>query len=289
MRTIAIVGPTASGKTELALRLAQHFPAEIVCADSRTIYCDLDIGTAKPSPVEQAAVRHYGLDIVQPDQPFSAAQFQRLARQWLAAIHGAGKTALIVGGTGLYVQGLLYDFAFAPPGDEARRAELEAMDILALQAYCRQHGVALPENQLNKRYLVRAIERHEAGSSPQRHHQLPTGTRLIGLNPGPEVLRQRIAHRAEQMFSGPIVAEAEAAARRYGWDAPGLTGNIYPIIRALLAGELSCQQAIEQFITADWRLAKRQLTWWRRDEHVEWFDSPEAAERTLCYNEHTYD
>ena len=133
---LAIVGPTASGKTELALRVAAAIPAEIICADSRTVYKGLDVGTAKPSAFEQSQVPHHGLDIVTPDQTFSAAEFQRYAQQWIADIRKRDKLPIIVGGTGLYVEALLYDYQFGQPIDQERREVLEGMTLEALHKYC---------------------------------------------------------------------------------------------------------------------------------------------------------
>ncbi|MBL8159969.1 tRNA (adenosine(37)-N6)-dimethylallyltransferase MiaA [Candidatus Saccharibacteria bacterium] len=287
---IAIVGPTASGKTGLALGLAARRPVTVICADSRTIYRGLDIGTAKPTPAERQATPHYGLDLVTPADTYSAAQFQQAARGWIAEARAAGRLPVIVGGTGLYVEALLYEYKFGAPVDPERRARLEAMDLPALHALCAEQGIPLPENKLNKRYVIRAIELAldhgvQRAQSPRRQRQLPPGTRLIGLDPGREILRQRITDRADQMFAGGVIKEALKAASAYGWDAPGLSGNIYPIIRKLNDGEISRQRAIELFITADWQLAKRQLTWWRRDKNVQWFGSAAEALPAMCYNE----
>lgn len=273
---IAIVGPTASGKTDLALRIAGKHPSEIICADSRTIYTGLDIGTAKPDSRERSRVPHYGLDLITPDESFSAAQFQRLARRLTDEIISRHRLPLVVGGTGLYVEGLLYDFEFDVPPDVAMRNELEALSLEELHARCRVAGIPLPENSLNKRYVIRALERR--GVRAGRAKILPEDALLIGIDPGREQLRARIRSRAEQMFAGDsIVTEAIKAAEQYGWSAPGLTGNIYPLIRQMSAGEITHGQAIEQFVTLDWRLAKRQLTWWRRNQDVRWFDSTAAA------------
>lgn len=272
---VAIIGPTASGKTDLALRLADHLPLEIICADSRTIYRGLDLGTAKPSPAEQARVPHHGLDLVTPDQPFSAASFQALAQDWLVTIRQRQHLPVVVGGTGLYVESLLYNFTFAAPADPNERARLEALNTKDLQQLCLQRAGALPANRLNRRHLVRAIER--AGQAPPSRQPLTAGSMVVGLNPGREELRRRIEARAHTIFAADVVAEAQLAADRYGWDAPGLSGNIYPILRSLKKGEISRQVAIEHFITADWQLARRQMTWWRRNQDVQWFSSAAAA------------
>ncbi len=271
---LAIVGPTASGKTELALRVAAAIPAEIICADSRTVYKGLDVGTAKPSAFEQSQVPHHGLDIVTPDQTFSAAEFQRYAQQWIADIRKRDKLPIIVGGTGLYVEALLYDYQFGQPIDQERREVLEGMTLEALHKYCVLNNIELPENYKNRRYVIRAIERAEAAApqGPTKSQQLPPQSRLIGLNPGSDALRARITARAQAIFNGNVIEEAKRAASQYGWGAPGLSGNIYPIIKQLIRGELTQEQAIEQFITSDWRLAKRQRTWWRRDEHIQWYE-----------------
>lgn len=265
---IAIVGPTASGKTALALDIAERHNGEIICADSRTIYIGMDIGTAKPTAEEQARVRHWGLDVVEPGEYFSAAQFKEYAQAAIADIQARGKLPLLVGGTGLYVDSVLYDFKFGPKSDERLRASLEAQTLKQLHDYCAQHNVPLPENSLNKRHVIRAIER--SGSTDISKSSLQPNTYIVGIATNMDRLRTRIVQRSEHLFENDVEGEATMLGEKYGWDSEAMTGNIYPLIKAHLEGVLSRQEVEEKFATADYRLAKRQMTWFRRNPDIMW-------------------
>lgn len=267
-RLIAIVGPTASGKTSLALTIAERYNGEIICADSRTIYSRMDIGTAKPTTEERARVRHWGLDLVEPGQPFSAADYKRYALAAIADITSRCKLPILVGGTGLYVDSVLYDYQFGPPADQTRRAELEAMTLDQLHDYCVQHNITLPENELNKRYVIRAVEREsmsDIGKQPLRE-----GAFIVGIATSTATIRTRIAERTEHMFERDIAGEATMLGEKYGWQSQAMTGNIYPIVKSLLDGELSVAEAVDKSVTADYQLAKRQMSWFRRNPDIMW-------------------
>lgn len=265
---IAIVGPTASGKTGLALRIAEAFDCEIICADSRTVYTGMDIGTAKPTPEEQVRVRHWGLDLVRPDQSFSVADFKRYANDAIHDIRSRGKTPLLVGGTGLYVDAVLYDYELGPPADPAMRKMLETMTIVQLEQYCIDHNIQLPQNRLNKRHLVRAIERGSISTIGKS--SLQQGVYIVGITTKFETLRTRIVQRAEQLFQNDVVSEATMLGKKYGWNNESMTGNIYPLIKSHLDGDLTLQEVKDRFTTLDYRLAKRQMTWFRRNPDIMW-------------------
>jgi tRNA dimethylallyltransferase len=155
---IAIVGETASGKSALALDLAERYNGEIIAADSRTVYRGMDIGTAKPSVADRARVPHHLIDIADPDQSISAADFQRLAYKAIADIQAREKNAFLVGGTGLYIDAVLYNFKFHGPADLAERAKLEKLSVVELRQQLQDEGTPLPTNQNNPRHLVRQLE-----------------------------------------------------------------------------------------------------------------------------------
>jgi tRNA dimethylallyltransferase len=165
---IVIVGPTASGKTALAIELAQKYAGEIICADSRTLYKGMDIGTAKPTVEEQALVPHWGLDLVEPGEPFSAADFKRYALQKIDEIRARGHVPFLVGGTGLYVDGIVFDYQFGDTKNAKLRAKLEQKTIAELQVYCNENNIEMPENPQNKRYLIRAIEQVGINTTRQK-------------------------------------------------------------------------------------------------------------------------
>jgi tRNA dimethylallyltransferase len=155
-----------------------------------------------------------------------------------------------------------------------RRQQLELLSTAALQEYCTQNNIPLPENNQNKRYLIRAIE--QQGVNNKRRHEPLSNSIIVGIATDRDVLRTRIESRAEQLFTDGVVEEATMLGKRYGWRSEAMTGNIYPLVRRHLSGELSLEEMKQKFITLDWRLAKRQLTWLRRNSHITWLPLEEA-------------
>jgi tRNA dimethylallyltransferase len=271
---IVIVGPTASGKSGVAIELAEQYNGEIICADSRTIYKGMDIGTAKPSKADQARVPHWGLDLITPDQAFSAADFKAYAVQKIAEIRARGHVPILVGGTGLYVDSVVFDYEFGPAADLVMRAELEKKSLEELQSYCIEHNISLPENDQNKRYVIRAIEQQDV-STKRSETPIPNSI-IVGIATDREQLRVRIEKRSEQLFNDGVVQEAKMLGEKYGWDGEAMTGNIYRLAHAYLdtlitEGELKARNQ-----TADWQLAKRQLTWLKRNPYITWLPLDEV-------------
>ena len=267
---IVIVGPTASGKTSLAIQLAKKYRGEIICADSRTVYRGMNIGTAKPSLEEQQEVSHWGLDLVDPGDSFSVSQFKGYTRQKIKEIRSRGNIPFLVGGTGLYIDSVIFDFQFGAKYSKEKRANLQEMTISELQQYCVNHDVALPENSKNKRYLIRAIER--AGKKSSGLEVPLSNTIVVGITTDKQLLRQRITDRAKKMFKDGVVEETIGLANNAGWCNEAMTGNVYPIIKKLIEKEIDEDQAIRKFIVSDVNLVKRQLTWFRRNPFIEWGD-----------------
>ena len=280
---IVIAGPTASGKTALAIRLAKQFGGEIICADSRTIYKSMDVGTAKPSREERAAVPHWGIDLVEPGERFTVAAFKRYTMQKIGEIRARGHIPFLVGGTGLYIDSVIFDYGFAPEPDELFRQQLQGMTIEELQKYCENSNILMPENIHNKRYLVRAIERKSIIT--MRRRGLLENTFVVGITTESELLRTKITERIEQLFSNNVVEEATLLGEKYGWESEAMTGNIYPLLRKHELGEMSIEEVKVKCITLDWRLAKRQMTWLRRNPYLLWADAASAEHilsRTLA-------
>lgn len=274
---IVIVGPTASGKTALAVDLATKFNGEIICADSRTVYKGMDIGTAKPTLDEQRRVPHWGIDLVEPDDVFTAADFQRYANQKIADIRKRGKVPFLVGGTGLYVDSVIFDYRFGAKPNADRRRELEEMTLDALLRYCENSNIKLPENSTNKRYIIRAIE--QKGINNSSLNEPIKNCIIVGIATNREILRARIEDRAEQLFANGVVKEAIMLGKIYGWGSEAMTGNIYQLVNKYINGELSMIELKNRFIVLDWRLAKRQLTWLRRNQYIEWFGIADARSK----------
>lgn len=272
---IAIVGPTASGKSDLAIRIAERHSGEIICADSRTVYRHMDIGTAKPSKADQARVPHWGIDLVEPDDVFTAVDFQAYAQQKIADIRARGRTPILVGGTGLYVDAVILEYEFGDTADSSQRKTFEKMTLEALHKYCAKNNIVLPENDQNKRYVIRAIEQKSINS--KRRDSPEDDVIVVGIATDKDELRQRIMDRSEHLFAHGMLEEAIAVGERFGWESEAMTGNIYKLVRQYLAGDIEKSALPEKFATADWRLAKRQLTWLRRHDFITWLPSDEIV------------
>ncbi len=265
---VVIVGPTASGKTALAIELAKRFGGEIICADSRTIYKGMDIGTAKPTTAERQQVPHWGLDLIEPGERYSAAEFKKYAEQKIIDIRTRGHIPFLVGGTGLYVDAVIFNYEFGSVADEAQRARLEQMTLDQLIIYCRNNNITLPENDRNKRYVIRAIEQN--GQRASRSTAPVNPCIIVGIATERGNLRGRIERRIEQLLHDGVVEESILLGKKYGWDSQAMTGNIYPLVHQYLNKALSLDELKEKSTTLDWRLAKRQLTWLRRNPYVTW-------------------
>ena len=272
---VLIVGPTASGKTSLGIKLAKQYDGEIISADSRAIYRDLSIGTAKPTLEEQDGIPHWGIDLVDPGERFTASDFQQYTNSKVAEIRARGHVPIIVGGTGLYVDAVMYAFEFSgEANDIERRESLMTLGLDELYKYCSKNNIPLPENKKNKRYVVNNILRN--GRVLKRKHELSPNTVVVGISTERDILRSRIEKRAAAIFHDGVIEEAQNAAAKYGWDNEAMTGNIYPLIHDYLEGILTMDELERKFIVRDWQLAKRQLTWLKRNEHIYWANLDEA-------------
>lgn len=271
---IAIIGQTASGKSALAMHLAKRFGGEIIAADSRTVYRGLDVGTAKPTGEEREEVPHHLIDVVSPDEPFTVADFQRLANAAIEDILSRGKVPFLVGGSGLYVDSVIYNFSFRQPADRATRERLQALSTAELQALLEERGIVLPENRDNPRHLIRALE--TGGEVPQRSKLRPR-TLVIGLAKDREELESNIRSRVDRMVAEGFVDEVKRLSERYGWDVPALQAPGYKAFRMYLAGQASLEEAKQQFIQYDMQFSKRQKTWFKRNPDVNWISNEAAA------------
>lgn len=271
---VVIVGPTASGKSSTAVDLAEQFQGEIICADSRTIYTGMDIGTAKPSSEDQARVPHWGLDLINPDQTYSAADFQVYAVQKIAEIRARGNVPFLVGGTGLYVDSVVFEYEFGLAADPKRRAEFNEMSLDELHKYCIQHNILLPENDKNKRYVIRAIE--QKSTSNKRSAEPIKNCIIVGIATDKEELRKRISRRSEQLFDDGVVNEAKILGDMYGWETQAMTGNVYRLVHEYLNGTMTMNELRRRNETADWQLAKRQMTWLKRSPFTTWLNREKA-------------
>ncbi|HEX2195029.1 MAG TPA: tRNA (adenosine(37)-N6)-dimethylallyltransferase MiaA [Candidatus Limnocylindria bacterium] len=276
-----LIGPTASGKSELAMAIAARQPVEILVADSRQVYRGMDVGTAKPGVGERNAVRHHLLDRVTPDQPFTLADWLSAARATVPQVAARGRLPLVVGGTGLYVSGLVdgYELPGPAPSPEARRRLAEEMEEEGLAASAERlrrldPDLAATVDLHNPRRVIRALERASGDAPGARAEPYPGRVAMIGLRRPREVLYRRIDERARAMFVGGLLDEvARLRSAGYGPELPPMTGHGYREAGRVLDGEWSVEQAIEVTARHTRQYAKRQLTWFRRDLRIVWLDA----------------
>jgi len=277
---IVLAGPTASGKSTLALHLAEHFSGEIVSCDSVAVYRHLDIGSAKPSPADRARIPHHGLDLYDPNQFCTAGDYARHARAALVDIRDRGHLPIVAGGTGLYLRALLEGLAPAPPRDEALRTRLrDRAGRSGPAALHRLHrlltrldpcaATAIHPNDTPK--LIRSLEVRLAGRKPQTE-QWATGrdplhgfrVLALGLDPPRPALYARINRRAEAMFASGLLEESAEVIARFGPDCASLQSLGYVQAAAVLRQELALPEAIAAAQQGHRNYAKRQLTWFRK-------------------------
>lgn len=270
---VVIVGETGSGKSALGLELARRFEGEIIAADSRTVYKGMDIGTAKPTAEERRAVPHFGLDVVTPGQSFSAYDFKKLAERAIQDITDRGKVPIVVGGTGLYVDSLLYNFAFRPKPEPGARESFAPLNVEQLQERVLAMGLTLPYNVRNRRHLTRLLE---SGVAPTQRRRLRQSTVVLGLKLSQDVLRERIIRRVDSMVAAGLVDEVRGLCKQYGTVPEAFRAPGYKAFIAYLNGELGLAEAKEQFVRADLSLAKRQRTWFKRNKSIRWLDAGSA-------------
>lgn len=270
---IVIVGPTASGKTALAIDIAKIFDGEIICADSRTVYKEMNIGTAKPTAKEQASAPHHCLDLVYPNQPFTVADFVKAAKKAKKEIELSNKISITVGGSGLYIDAFLYDFSLHPP-NQTLRDYYQDWSVESLITELEKKEVPLPKNYKNKRHLLLALERQ--GRANATKNPLPEDTVIIGLNPPKDVLLDRIIKRSQKMIDDGVVQEVTTLYKKYGQQKAFLGGS-YGALVGYINGERTIEEALQDMVSYDKKLAKRQMTWFKRNQDIHWFESSELA------------
>jgi tRNA dimethylallyltransferase len=292
MNIVAVVGPTAAGKSDLAVELALRLGGEIVNADSMQLYRGMDVGTAKLGLDERRGVPHHLLDIWDVTETASVADYQRMARETIAGIHERGRVPLLVGGSGLYIRAVIDDLEF-PGTDPALRARLEAelAEVGPAALHARLAGLdpaaaasILPSNG---RRIVRALEviemtgRPFSASMPSYENAKEYATQLGLVIPRPE-LDERIALRVERMWSAGLVEEVrhlESRGLREGFTASRALG--YAQVLSFLSGEWSEERAREETVRLTRRFARRQESWFRRDPRVRWIDYRATADQAL--------
>jgi tRNA dimethylallyltransferase len=293
---ILIAGPTAVGKSQIALQLAEHIGGEIISVDSMQVYRGLDIGTAKPSPAERARVPHHLIDICDLTELFDAAQFARLAQRAVAEIQSRGHVPILCGGTGLYFKAFLEGLDEMPAADAKLRAELEATPLEKLLAELRECDPATYEkiDKKNPRRVIRAVEvirltgkpfsvqKSRWGETPGEpsspansgsRGRSPHQVRFFCLTRQPDDLRRRIDTRVDEMFARALVDEArELLKRGLEQNNTAMQAIGYRQVVEHLCGERSLKETIELVKIRTRQFAKRQLTWFRAQKNLEWIE-----------------
>ncbi len=289
-RPVAVVGPSATGKSELALSLAEALDGEVLNADATALYRGMDIGTAKVAPAERRGIPHHLIDVLDVTEPASVAAYQAQARAAMDAIRQRGRVPVLVGGSGLYVSAVLDELEFpgTDPGIRARLlAELDARGPGAMHDRLHRTDPAAAEAILasNGRRIVRALEVGELTGRPfaatmPRAGRPRHGTRILGLQRAPAELDERVMRRSEAMFARGLVAETEALCAAGLRDSPTASRAIgYRQALAVADGALTRTQAIRETAAATRKLVRRQRSWFGRDPRIAWLDAacPELA------------
>lgn len=227
--------PAALNKLDDQREVLNLGGAEVISADSRAIYKGMDIGTAKPSAEEQAGVKHWGIDLVEPGERFTVADWKAYAEQKISEIQNRGNLAMVVGGTGLYIDALVYNYQFT----------------------------------------------EQKKLSQDDRKKVCTNYLLVGVKTDPEILRQRITERANKLFNDKLYEETKKLVQKYGWGSQAMKSNIYQFAWGYLQGEYSLERAKELFVLDDWHLAKRQMTWFKRNKEINWLPLAEIKDFVL--------
>jgi len=278
-KIIVILGPTASGKSSLAIKLAAKFKGEIVNADSRQIYREMNIGTGKTDSLD-SKIRHHLLDIIAPNKLFSLAQYQRLAILAIDDILRRKKVPIICGGTGLYIRAIVdnLDIPRVKPNIKLRqKLEKQTLAKLFSQLKKLDPKTAKIIDRYNKRRLVRALEvvlaKQTSFTDLQKTKKPRYEVLQIGIKTDRVILRQRIEKRFNQMIKKGLIEETKKLLKKYPTNLPSMSGIGYLKISQYLAGEISLQEAVNRAVARTYQYSKRQMTWFKKDERIKWIDS----------------
>lgn len=278
-KLVTLLGPTASGKTEIAIHLAQKYNAEIVCADSRTIYKGMDIGTAKPSIEEQRAVKHHLLDICEPNKPFSSAEYKVLADKAIADIQKRDKLPLLVGGSGMYIDSILFDYKF--------RSKLSKISVDKLSKYSIQKLQSLAHNKYpkeykeidvkNKRRLIQLIAKGPS-KDDDRNNEI-SSTLVLGIDLNKLKLKQNIEVRTKYILNQKFIQEVENLLSKYGkTDILKQTTGYAEVLDYIDGNIKNIDDLYIAIVNSTWQLSRKQMTWFRRNNSIVWVCSQEEAE-----------
>ncbi len=255
-----IVGATGSGKTGVSIAIAKKVGAEIISADSRTIHKGMDVGTAKPSLSEREGVPHFGFDLVEPLERFTVKDWKDYAEQKIYEIEQRGRVPMVVGGTGLYVDALIYDYKFEAPS----------------KGYGRNRGECIK----NLNGAEGSLEQDDEEKYPDRQ-EMSSKYKVFGILWESEKLRERLFLRADKMFNDELYKETEELVKKFGAEEVARLGDVYEFAWKYMQGELTREEAVRLNAIDDWHLAKRQMTWFRRNKNILWLPLEKVEETVI--------
>lgn len=278
-KVIFILGPTASGKTSVAIELAKRIGGEIISADSRAFYTGMDIATAKPSIKERQGIKHWGIDLINPGKKYSIAEFKVYCEEKIADIKSRRLIPIVVGGSGLYADSVIfnYDLKSRKPKKDDADAKLQKLSVFELQELIKKKGIGFPENYKNKRYLIRWLEND--GEMGEDRDEINPDYLIFGVYTKRDELKERIKLRIDKLFNQELIDEYISLNNAYPGALESITTNYYPIIKRYLNKEIDLNEAKELAYYADWHLAKRQLTWLKRNKHIKWYKKDEIVDQ----------
>jgi len=295
-KLLCIIGPTAVGKTKLSIDLAKQFHGEIISGDSMQIYRGLDIGTAKISKEEMKGIPHHLIDIKNPDESFSVYDFQQLVRKKISAITDRNHLPMVVGGTGLYIQAVIYDYQFSNQGKNNKirslleeRVKLEGIERLYQYLSKVDPETARQIHPNNERRVIRALEVYfstgqtMAELKAKQQYTLLYDVAIVGLTMNRDILYKRINERVDQMIENGLINEAKALYDQGFKNVQATQAIGYKELFAYFDGKITLEEAVDQLKQNTRHFAKRQLTWFRNKMDVEWFDITNLKEYEKIY------
>ena len=264
---IAIVGPTASGKTSLGIAIAKLIGGEILCCDSRTVYKGMTIGTSAPSQKEQSGIPHHLLEIREPDKQINAAQFKEICFSTIENIKSRGKIPILVGGSGLYIDSIIFNYSYEPQ-DTVLRDSLANKTLDELQKIISEKNLELPINEKNPRHLISAI----MNKGRDKDRELIDDCLVIGVSVDREVLVSSIKARTERMIKQGLETEVRALVDQYGWDIEPMRSIGYMEFKGYIENKIN-KDELKALINKDtFNYAKRQKTWFKRNKNIHWIE-----------------
>ena len=264
---IVLVGPTASGKTRLSIEIAKIIGGEIICCDSRTVYKGMKICTSAPSKKEQAGIAHHLLEIRDPKQPLSAFEFKELCLNEIKKIKNRGNIPILVGGSGLYIDSVIFDYSYSPI-DKQLKDSLNSKTTDELKEIIKTKNLSLPINEKNPRHLISTI----MNNGRDKDRKLIDDCLVLGINTNKEQLFESIKLRTEKMFEQGLEREVMQLKKLYGWNIEPMRTIGYMEFQAFFEKKINISELMDKINSDTLSYAKRQNTWFKRNKNIHWID-----------------